>query len=94
MKEIVLDGAGWKTEGDFYDAFFEGVGAPRWHGRNLNALNDSIGAGGVNRIEVPYAVRIKGLSAMSDEAREIVGHFAALVRSLKEEGVPVEVSLE
>ena len=94
MREIVLDGAGWKTEDDFYDAFFEGVGAPDWHGRNFNALNDSIGAGDINRIEVPYAVRVKGVSTMSAEAREIVEHFVELIHRLKEEGVAVEVSLE
>jgi hypothetical protein len=31
---------------------------------------------------------------MSAEARDIVEHFVDLVRRLKEEGVPVEVSLE
>ena len=42
MKQLILDGASWNTKDDVYDGFFKVVGAPSWHGRNLNALNDSI----------------------------------------------------
>ena len=42
MTELVLNGADWTTKDDVYDAFFCAVGAPEWHGRNLDALADSI----------------------------------------------------
>lgn len=56
MKELMLDGAGWSTKDDVYNAFFHAVGAPEWHGRNFNALNDSIANGSINKVEVPYTL--------------------------------------
>jgi RNAse (barnase) inhibitor barstar len=44
-RELVLNGADWATEDDVYDAFFHVVGAPEWHGRNLDPLADSIAGG-------------------------------------------------
>ena len=43
MREIIMDGKGWNASDDVYDAFFEAIGAPSWHGHNFNALRDSIG---------------------------------------------------
>jgi RNAse (barnase) inhibitor barstar len=94
VREIILEGTGWRTEGDFYDAFFAAVGAPEWHGRNLNALNDSIGAGGINHTEMPYTLLIKGIESMSEEARRMVEHFRELVEQLSREGVAVSVVCE
>ena len=48
MPTLLLDGARWKTADDFYNAFLEAVGAPPWHGRNFNALRDSIAGGDIN----------------------------------------------
>jgi hypothetical protein len=42
MRELILNGVGWATRDEVYDAFFRAVGAPEWHGRNLDALADSI----------------------------------------------------
>jgi RNAse (barnase) inhibitor barstar len=39
---IELDAKEWKTVHDFYDALLAALGAPEWHGDNVNALNDSI----------------------------------------------------
>jgi hypothetical protein len=46
MKELTLDGAGWTTKGDVHV-----VGAPEWHDRNFDALNDSIANGSINEVE-------------------------------------------
>ncbi|MGI9105804.1 MAG: barstar family protein [Pyrinomonadaceae bacterium] len=82
------------TQDDFYDAFFQAVGAPDWHGRNLNALNDSIGTGDINKIEVPYIVRIKCVASMSLEACQMVEDFSELIARLKNEGVEVNLICE
>ena len=94
MRVLILEGANWQTSDDFYDAFFDAVGAPGWHGRNLNALNDSIGAGDINRVEVPYAVRIRGVRLMGAEARQTVENFRGLVEQLRGEGVEVQIECE
>ena len=94
MKEIVLSGARWQTRDDFYQAFLHAVGAPAWHGRNLDALYDSIGSGDINEVETPYRVRITGVSAMSPEALEMVKHFESIVKQMRDEGVDVSVERE
>ncbi|HKR85848.1 MAG TPA: barstar family protein [Terriglobales bacterium] len=42
MRELTLDGAALKTRDDVYNSFFRAVGTPDWHGRNFDALRDSI----------------------------------------------------
>lgn len=94
MREIVLVAIGWRTADDFYDSFFHAVGAPSWHGRNFDALRDSIDTGEINQIEVPYRVVIRGLSWASADARTIAMKFEQLVQRLAEEGCPVEIFIE
>lgn len=94
MKEILLAGSNWKNDGDFYDAFFEAVGAPKWHGRNLDALRDSIGTGSINRLDAPYIIRISGTKSMSPEARQFLERFRKLIDELKEEGIKVDLICE
>ena len=60
MKERTLDRAGWSTKDD-YNAFFRAVGASEWHGRNSNALNDSIANGSINEVEVPDTLGVHKL---------------------------------
>ena len=94
MKEILLTGSSWKNAQDFYDAFFKAVGAPKWHGRNLDALNDSIGHGDINQIEVPYVIRITGLGSMSPKTRQFLESFGTLIDNMKKEGIEVELICE
>ncbi len=72
MKEFILDGSAWRTWDDMYDALFAVLGAPAWHGRNLNALYDSMVVGGINELRPPARVQIVGTRAMSDEVRDMV----------------------
>jgi RNAse (barnase) inhibitor barstar len=70
MREIIISASELKTVDDFYDAFLAAVGAPSWHGHNLDALWDSIVAGNINQIEPPYRVMITGVdqtSAVADK---------------------------
>jgi hypothetical protein len=70
-KSVILDGAGWQTKEDVYDAFFRCNGrAPVWHGRSFDALNDSMVGGSINQVEIPYRLLIKndeGSAAGSSE---------------------------
>lgn len=91
MKELVLEGAGWQSSDDVYDALFGVVGAPSWHGRNFNALRDSIARGRINEIEVPYRLIIRNYDAMGAGAKSTADGLVQLLRALAEEGCPVEV---
>ena len=94
MRELLIDCAELRSNDDFYDSFFRAVGAPAWHGRNFDALNDSIGTGQINAIEVPYRVVIRNRSQIPQAASEIVSNFISLLEELASKGCPVEVRLE
>lgn len=86
MKEVVLDGAGWSTKDDVYDAFFHPVGAPEWHGRNFNALRDGIAGGSINQAEVPYRLVFKNYDNISGEAKGMAEDFIDSIHELAAEG--------
>ena len=70
MRVIELDAARWRTALDLYDDLLGALDAPFWHGRNINALYDSIVWGDINGVEPPYTVRIRNLSQASEDAKE------------------------
>lgn len=93
MRELVLDGSDWRTYDDVYSAFFAVVGAPSWHGRNFNALNDSIANGDINSIELPYRIVIKSFDLIDGEAKQMAVHFIDLILEISERGHQVEIQL-
>jgi RNAse (barnase) inhibitor barstar len=94
MRELVLNGADWATNDDVYNAFFTAVGAPVWHGRNLDALADSISGGSINQVEVPYRLIVKGYDRVGSDAKAMADSFINLVRELAADGCPVEIRVE
>lgn len=94
MQEIVLDGKKWNAADDVYDAFFKAVGAPSWHGRNFNALRDSIAIGRINRIEAPYIVKIKNYASIGAGARRMASDFVQFIKQMHESGGPVDIEIE
>ena len=94
MKELILNGAEWKTQDDVYDSFFRAVGAPDWHGRNFNALRDSIGTGSINTVEAPYRLVIQHFDKVAPSARQMAADFVDVIRELAAEGCPVEICAE
>ena len=88
----MLDGRSWRSKDNFYDAFFQAVRAPEWHGRNLDALWDSITGRDLNDCDLPYRIVISGHSVMSREAAEIVARFQELVEEAKRQGHPISLS--
>ena len=94
MKELVLDAAKWRSEDDVYDAFFRAVGAPDWHGRNFNALRDSIKGGRINDVEVPYRLIIQNYGALGSGAKKMVDDFVDLIHELAVDGCAVEVRVD
>ena len=94
MPEIIMDGSNWTTPDDVYDAFFKAVGAPAWHGRNFNALRDSIAVGRVNRLEIPYSIKIRNYSSIGAGARETARGFIDLINDLHASGCSVRLEIE
>jgi RNAse (barnase) inhibitor barstar len=99
MRIIELDATKWKTYDDFYNALLPSIGAPKWHGQNLNALVDSMVWGGINAVEPPYKIRISGATTLPKNIRD---HIETAKRALTEgrldyqrlRGGDVDVSME
>ena len=94
MRELILDGATWQNRDDVYDAFFQAVGAPEWHGRNFNALIDSIETGSINTVEVPYRLVIKHYESVGSDAKQMASDFVDLIQEIKARGCPVDIVIE
>jgi RNAse (barnase) inhibitor barstar len=94
MRELEMDASEWETVDDLFRSFFRVVGAPSWHGRNFNALRDSIGAGQINNIEVPYRLVFRNDDKIHPAVKERAEHFIAVIHELAGQGVPVEIRVE
>ncbi len=94
MRTLLLDASGWNSRDDVYDAFFRAVGAPAWHGRNLDALSDSIQGGLINEIEAPYRIHIVNTLKIGPEARQMLDDFRGLIQELAAEGCQVGIEID
>ena len=70
MNTIELKAQNWRTWEDFYSALLAALGAPNEHGRNLNALIDSMVWGGMNAVEPPYKIIVLGAENLSTDIRD------------------------
>ena len=96
---IDVDASGWTKSGDIYDAILPLLGAPDWHGDNVNALTESIVWGEINAVEPPFTLRIHGVAHLPDSVAEEIGWLKEDVckariafKSMK--GRDVEVAVE
>lgn len=79
---IEIDASGWRDEGAVWEAVLGAQEAPAWHGRNLDALADSL-SGGVNGVEGPVTLAVKVVPLhlrplvlrMSEVFREVGGRL-------------------
>jgi hypothetical protein len=77
-----------------FTTVFRAVGAPDWHGRNLNALRDSIAGGDINEVEVPYRLIVTNYDQIAPQAKKMADDFIDLIKELAAEGRLVEIRAE
>ncbi|HEV2751965.1 MAG TPA: barstar family protein [Gemmatimonadales bacterium] len=93
MERVSLDGRKWRAPEDFYRALLAALGAPEWHGHNLDALEESLRDGDINHLNPPLALQVIGVDDMTPEARLMVQRFHKLVEDLRTSGVLVSLDL-
>ena len=93
VRELLLDARRWKTNDDLYESFFKAVGAPPWHGKNFDALKDSIVTGDINKIEVPYRLVIENFGSMANSVRPFAKQFVELIERFENFGCPVAIRI-
>src|SRR5712672_2855548 len=99
MTIIELNAQSWHSREDFYSALLAALGAPKSHGRNLNAVIDSMVWGGMNAVEPPYKIRVLGTENLSEDIRaeiDVVKQALANARAERRAsgGPDVEIGLE
>ncbi len=94
VMEIVLDGRNWQTELDLIEGVIAGVDGPFWHGRNYNALYDSLVVGSINGIEPPYDFVIKPPTDATPDLAEALSCFLARISEWRAQGAQVAARVE
>jgi hypothetical protein len=101
MRVIELDAENWSAADDFYSALLTSIGAPENHGRNLNALVDSMIWGGINATEPPYTVRIFGSAKLPQDvyreiemARRALAEARMAFRALRDRDAEVFIEID
>ncbi len=93
--EILLDGRSWRTPLDFYQAILPQIGAPEWHGTNLNALDDSLVFGGMNSVRPPFRFRLSNIRDLPADIREELKGLVEIVeRGRDEYGLDIDIEVE
>lgn len=91
MKEIILDAEGWKSQEDFFIALLPKLGAPNWHGHNLDALWDSLVAGQINSTKPPYSITFISADKIPEFLKVYPLRFEELIKEMQLEGVDIQI---
>eukprot|EP00693_Jakoba_libera_P000951 EC689528.1.p2 GENE.EC689528.1~~EC689528.1.p2 ORF type:complete len:113 (+),score=22.38 EC689528.1:99-437(+) len=82
---VQLHGAAWTSKDHFYSAFLDAVGAPEWHGHNLDALCDNFRGGIGCAVEPPFELWVSGKVAMDPLVLEFMQKVEEMIREAQEE---------
>jgi RNAse (barnase) inhibitor barstar len=94
VQHLTLSAKRWHNSDDVYDDLFHALGSPAWHGKNFNALHDSIVTGQINTLEVPYTLTIREIDSAKSDARRFVEELVGLISKFESEGCPISIRVE
>ncbi len=77
VTRIMLDAAGWQDFRDIYAALLPALGAPDWHGPNLDAVYDALVAGHY-RIRPPIVVTVQAVNQASQSMRTYLARLVTV----------------
>jgi RNAse (barnase) inhibitor barstar len=79
VRQIELDATGWLNADDFYSTLLPALGAPSWHGRNMDALLDTLTEVArygvettINTVQPPFGVTVRNASAAPAEIHQLL----------------------
>lgn len=89
MPLIRLDARSWTTRDDLRRALLPALGAPAWHGPNLDALFDGLVAG-ENRVRPPITVEIEVDAPLSEQLAGYLDRVRGVFDdAARETGLPI-----
>jgi len=80
MPVVSIDWSRIASEDDFYDIVSPQCGFPSWHGRNLDALEDSWVTGGIDTNGPPYVFEFRNPGEATPEMRRLLGYVDEIAK--------------
>ncbi len=94
VPHLHLDATSWNTTDDVFESLFTVLGAPTWHGKDFNALDDSIIDDDINSVKVPYILSIRNMKSATSEVRRFVSGLVDFISECEAKGCPVSIQIE
>ena len=85
MHRLTIDWSRIKSSEGFWDFVCREGKEPEWHGRNLDALNDSWVTGGINETGPPYEFRFLNCATIDDSIRDLAETVMEIARDSVDE---------
>jgi len=83
MRKIELDGSGWRSELNFYEALASALGSVEWHGRNADAFEETmIYYLELNQVQPPYELVVRNAQ---ERMRSFLVEFAGWIAEARED---------
>lgn len=90
MKRTCIDVSKCQTIDAVYTVLLAELGAPDWHGRNLDALWDSITDEDINEIKPPYYIEVRGADRLPLELVSLLTRIRTLFEEAEaQQGISV-----
>jgi len=94
MQRIRIDTMNCRDATGFYTELLRALGAPSWHGHNMDALWDSLVGGDVIGVDQPLLMEINMTADMPAEVRHLAGRLAVLcLEARSTQGIDVTVRI-
>jgi RNAse (barnase) inhibitor barstar len=92
VRDIASNLAGCTTPNDVFERILDVLDAPDWHGRNLDALWDSVPSNEINGVRAPYRLKVAGYVGLGNDLRELVDKIGAMFAEARRDRL-IEVDL-
>lgn len=92
MADIELTARHWHNPGNFWDDFLDAVQAPAWHGRNLDALYDSVTSGCFDNKQTHRRIVIRDAEKLPKSIMFLLTRIEQMFRELEGEHCLWEVT--
>jgi len=90
-KTITLQAHLWRSRDDLYAQLLPQLGAPEWHGHNLDALWDSLRDPEMNEISPSFTIEVTGTATLTGDLAKYYSDFKSLLHDLRNEGISVTI---
>jgi RNAse (barnase) inhibitor barstar len=94
MLKLTIDVSKCAHTLDVYGVLLAQLGAPEWHGKNLDALWDTVSNDGINAVRAPYTIRFVGVANSNQNVTKLIGQMKQLFEEAKSEGLDVGCLIE